>query len=291
MARWHLAKRTTKLLTVFLGVSVVVVALISGFLGVRGGRVELTVRPSQPYQEVSFSSLARDQLILDGWYFPADSVQTAVIVHGWSGHRGRWLDLAEYLQRSGVNVLTFDLRGGTGRNTYGQRESGDLAGAIEWLKTDKKVDQTKLAVLGSSMGATAVVGYATGHQLGRLVLFGPVIDLKQVKRTVLKDRYVFWPALYANAATWVERVIFGVEAVNPIAIFGQIEEPTLIIHAENDELSKVESVRRLEKEATDQGQTNLRVIYLPTGGHTFMDEDKANGFPYAKIIAEFVKQN
>ena len=291
MARWHLAKRTVRLLVKLFVVSLVVVTLVGVYFGMRGRKVEISRYPSQLYQTVSFPSLASDRPQLGGWYFPAESDSTAVIVHGWSGHRGRWLDLAEYLQRSGINVLTFDLRGGSGRNTYGSKETGDLAGAVDWLKTEKKVDPATLNVLGSSMGALAVIGYAKDHQLGKLALFGPVIDLNTVKKRVLKDRYIFWPALYAASATWVEKIFFGVRAVNPIAIFDAIDEQTLIIHAVDDELSEVSAIRRLESEANDRGQTNLQIIYVPSGDHTFLDVDPVNGFPYSQKIVEFINGN
>ncbi|MEK7548838.1 MAG: hypothetical protein AAB499_02990, partial [Patescibacteria group bacterium] len=100
MAKRHLAKRTIKYLVLFLGLSVVIIALVSSYYGTRGRQIKFSTRPSQPYQEVSFPSLAHDRVTLEGWYFPveapgpeAKASETAVIVHGWSGHRGRWLDL------------------------------------------------------------------------------------------------------------------------------------------------------------------------------------------------------
>lgn len=283
----HVAKKSFLVfILTFIGVSVV-----GGYIGVRGNRVRYTTKPSQPYEGVSFPSQARDQLTLSGWYLPGTLDKTVVLVHGWGGHRGRTLAFTEYLQRSGFNVLTFDLRGGTGHNSYGQRESGDLAGAVAWLSTVKKVRPENLTVIGLSMGGAASAIYAADFPIGNLVLLSPVVDIKAVKQFALKNRHFILPNLYASGATFVEQVVFNVRPVNPITVYHKITVPTLIMHSDNDELSPSASLYALKDQTEARNQTNIQFSFLGPVGHTFLDTDEALGFPYAQQIVRFIKAN
>jgi hypothetical protein len=107
MLSLHQLKRTTKYTITTFAISVVIISLIGGYIGMKGNRVPYKTLPSQQYEEVTFASKSRDTMQLSGWYFPAQSQKTAVIVHGWGGNRARLLELTEYLQRNGLNVLTW----------------------------------------------------------------------------------------------------------------------------------------------------------------------------------------
>jgi pimeloyl-ACP methyl ester carboxylesterase len=285
------AKRAAKGSLFLFILSFISLSLIGGYIGVRGNRVRYTKLPTQPYQEVTFRSEARDHITLSGWYLPANSEKTVIIVHGWGGHRARTLDLVEYLQRSGLNVLTFDLREGSGRNSYGEYESQDLSGAITWLQQEKHLVNSDLSIIGISMGATATVLYASQHPVGSIVLLGPIVDIKAAKQLILKSRHFILPGLYAAGATFVEQYIFGVRPVNPITIFYKISSPTLIMHADNDELSPATSIYSLKEQAEQRNQNNIEFVFLGNVGHKFIDNDKALGFPYAQEITAFIKQN
>lgn len=85
-----------------------------------------------------------------------------VMAHGYSADRASMSGLARSLAEAGYAVLSFDFRG-HGSNT--QRFQGDLrddvAAAVEWAQTSPYVDGSELAVLGHSMGAGAVLEFAT----------------------------------------------------------------------------------------------------------------------------------
>lgn len=283
------AKWATKYSIILFILSFILISLVGGYIGVKGNQVRPKIFPTQEYEEVFFTSHARDQIPLTGWYFPAAGTRTAVIVHGWGGHRARLLDLAEYLQRDGINVLTFDLRGGSGRNSYGQHESGDLAGAITWLNQVKRTPSEVISVIGASMGGTASIVYASEHPLDKLVLLAPVVDIKEAKYLALKNRYFVWPNLYATGGSIVERIFFGVKPVNPIDIFYRVTTPTLIMHSRDDDIAPVKSIYELERQTKTHGQTNVTFQYFDSAGHKFVDSDKALDFPISRQVATFIK--
>jgi len=89
----------------------------------------------------------------------------AVIVHGFggSGDEPHVAALADALQDSGLDVLTYDARGhgaSGGEATLGDRERLDVAAAVDAIA----VDGLPLVLVGASMGAIAALRYAADAQ-------------------------------------------------------------------------------------------------------------------------------
>lgn len=282
---WHGIKVSSWLFAA----SLLVISIVGAYLGLKGGTQPYKGYPTQAYEEVSFKSQAADQLQLGGWFFPTESDQVVVIVHGWAGNRARLLGLAEYLQRQNLNVLTFDVRANTGRNTYGQRESEDLAGAMTWITETKGFTTDKITILGNSIGGAASVVYAVNHPVGKLVLLSPVLDIGATKWTVLKDRTLILPRLYAMGATLVEQLVFGVRPTNPKDVIDNLQIPTLVLHSTGDEISPIQTIEDAEQALKNAGRTNFQFLYVPDARHAFLDDDRANGYPYSQIIANFIR--
>lgn len=286
---YYVRKIGIAVLTLFVG-SIIVLSIVGAYIGLKGKQRTYDTLPTQIYEEISFSSNTRDNMQLFGWFFPAQSNQVVAIVHGWGGHRARYLPLAEFLQRNQFNVLTFDLRGGTGKNTYGLRESGDLAGAIDWLKQTKGYTSDKISVIGISIGGAATVDYATKNDVKKLVLLGPIVDIGHAKYATLKDRRFIFPSLYAGGATLVEWFIYGVRPLNPTNVFDRVSEPTLIIHGTRDHLSPVKDIYALQKKIGERGQNNIEFVIIPDGAHSFIDDDRSNDSVISKKIVDFLQR-
>ncbi|MGH7949869.1 MAG: alpha/beta hydrolase [Candidatus Binataceae bacterium] len=91
-----------------------------------------------------------------------------VVVHGYTADRAGMSTLARRLTNNGFAALAIDLRGhGANRNAFGQDFGGrseiarDVRAAVEYLRGLQYVDSTKIAVMGHSMGAGAVLEYAS----------------------------------------------------------------------------------------------------------------------------------
>ncbi len=134
-----------------------------------------------PFENVNFP--ARDSVRLSGWFIPAARAEggnaTVILLHGWAWNRlgdaaddllanfsgttpVELLRLAHALHYEGYHVLMFDLRnhGESAAHppvTFGQSEADDLLGALAYLSARPDVDPARLAAIGCSMGANAIL--------------------------------------------------------------------------------------------------------------------------------------
>jgi dienelactone hydrolase len=94
-----------------------------------------------------------------------------VMAHGYSADRASMSGMARSLAKAGYAVLSIDLRG-HGSNTRGfQGElSGDIDSAVDWAQTSPFVDGERIAVLGHSMGASAVLDFASQDSRPKAVI-------------------------------------------------------------------------------------------------------------------------
>ncbi|MFV2088394.1 serine aminopeptidase domain-containing protein [Micromonospora sp. LOL_021] len=89
-----------------------------------------------------------------------------VLAHGHSANRATMSWLAGQLAAAGFVVATFDFRGHGGhrspQETHGfEGRRADLRTVFEWLSRQPYVDGDRVAIAGHSMGAAAVVDFAT----------------------------------------------------------------------------------------------------------------------------------
>lgn len=91
-----------------------------------------------------------------------------VVMHGFAGDRNLMSGISRRLADAGFAVLDIDARGhGQNRNPYHHVSASpdtfaaDLAAAVDFLRAYPFVDGSRIALLGHSMGAGAVLDYAT----------------------------------------------------------------------------------------------------------------------------------
>jgi uncharacterized protein len=106
-------------------------------------------------RDVSFP--ARDGVRLSGWYIPTRNGAAVILLHGSHGSRMDTVGHLRMLAAAGYGVLAYDARG-HGRsagqtNALGWRGTDDIAGAVEFLAHQSRVDRRRVAALGLSMGA------------------------------------------------------------------------------------------------------------------------------------------
>ncbi|MCC2631566.1 MAG: hypothetical protein K0S20_265 [Patescibacteria group bacterium] len=270
-------------------ISFLIISLTGGFFSMKGKQVPITDYPTSQYETVSFGSEARDRLRLEGWFFPAGSEKVALVVHGWSGNRSSFLGLAQYLQTEGINVLTVDLRGGTGKNTYGQYEEGDISGAVTWLK-GRQFAPENIFLIGNSLGGAASINYASSHSVGGLALISPVLNISHTKQYVVKDLNLLFPTIYATGITVVERLFYGIKPVDPEDVFGALRMPVIIFHGTEDHKASIDDVYKLQKSLSKDQEQITDFVFFENADHTFFKDNAQSQKEVSQDILDFIKK-
>lgn len=111
-----------------------------------------------PHEDVTINSPAGK---LAAWFLPGTNGRTLIGLHGINDNREQWLIPARDLQARGYASLLFDFRGhgqSQGRHvTFGDRETEDVAAALEYLQQRGDIDMNRVGLMGLSLGGIAAI--------------------------------------------------------------------------------------------------------------------------------------
>jgi hypothetical protein len=108
---------------------------------------------------------ASDGKRVEGAFRPAGAAAPAVVlVNGLVGGVEQWGAFVPYLHDAGFAALAFDGRGGVDETELIK----EVAGAVAFLRRRGDVDARRLAIVGSSVGASTAVLATTGREGRRL---------------------------------------------------------------------------------------------------------------------------
>jgi len=85
-----------------------------------------------------------------------------VVAHGFAGSARLMMPFADTLARRGFAVVLLDFAG-HGRNSSAATRGRELAVAVRHLRSLSGVDGSRISLIGHSMGAAVVTGYAARH--------------------------------------------------------------------------------------------------------------------------------
>jgi pimeloyl-ACP methyl ester carboxylesterase len=127
------------------------------------GAVPEAVNPSHyllPSLEIEIAT--SDGKGIPGWWIPGLKDAPAIILaSGYGMNRGDALSLAAALHRNGFNTLIYSQRGSHARpkmsSTLGLREADDMLGAVRFLQSRKEINQERLGIWGTDIGARAAL--------------------------------------------------------------------------------------------------------------------------------------
>ena len=188
-----------------------------------------------------------------------------LIVHGIAEHSGRYMNLVNYFVPKGYAVYSFDLRGhgkSDGKRSYIERFSyyiDDLQTFFNLVRTENP--NTKIFMVGHSMGSTISIDYALEHQseLQGLIISGTTLKLgSSISKTAIlmaKILSVLMPKM-------------GVSALDPGGIS---RDPVVVAAYVNDPLNYmgklsarfgVELLKTMEMLQSGLSEINLPILIM-----------------------------
>lgn len=197
------------------------------------------------FRTVSFPS--RDAAVtIAGWWVPgaSSSAPVVVVVHGMGRCKGdpEVLLPAGMLNRHGFAVLLIDLRNHgdstvtDGRNTAGIRESLDVLGTWDWLRSVQGLPADRIGFYGVSFGAGSVLD-AMGQEPSVAAAWedSGFADVEIGIQDELARRG--YPGILAFGGIMVGRLLHGVDitSLSPLDAVGRLDgRPIAIVHGTAD---------------------------------------------------------
>lgn len=210
---------------------------------------------------------------LFGWFVPPPQQRApapgVVLMHGWGAHAGLMWPAVAWLHEAGLAVLVLDARGhGLSSPVDFQslpRFAQDVDSGLSWLRQQPEVDATRLALVGHSVGAGAVLLSATRQPDVRAVIslsaFAHPAEVMQ--RWLAQMRIPMrWPGRWILAH--VQEVIgASFDDIAPLRSAAALSCPILFVHGQEDETVPFSDAVRLAEARGAEASTCLAV----PGGH------------------------
>ena len=205
--------------------------------------------PPVPFDRVELT--AADGMRVVGWWVPAGTDSSVVLVPGLGSGKADLLPAVVMLARGGHNVLVIDPRahGESGGQTtsFGDLERLDALAAVAWLRENEPAACETLHAVGVSMGGAAAIGAAAelagrGEPLDGLVVIDSYDRLPRLARTLTDRQFKHVPAL-SWAARAVAVPLASAHAGRPLGraapadwVAGVWPTPTMVVHSDDDEV-------------------------------------------------------
>lgn len=249
--------------------------------------IPLPIKYEGMFQTIDIANPDGD--LLKSWYSPTRNGATVILLHGYGGDRMQMLPEADLLMEYGFGVLIFDSRaqGESGGKliTYGLEEAKDISSAVNWLMHRPEVRKDKVAALGFSNGATALVLHAANDK--RLAAF-VLCALPSSLFDLTYDEGGSWPWVLTHLKLLAISlsVVGNAYASNSQNVIDQISpRPLLLVYGQNDEVVPPERVEKILKNAREPKSSLL----LPNSGHgSFILTDQEI---YSKAILKFYSKS
>ena len=225
------------------------------------------------FEQVWIPSVAGKRLF--AWFLPAgDGEQTIIILHGWGSNAELMLPIAAPLRRAGLNVLLLDARnhGQSDAHSFSSlpRFAEDLGHAIDWLQTTHPQTCSKLALLGHSVGAGAVLLEGSRRaDISAIISLSAFAHPEWVMRRHLQQirlpGAIIW--LVNRYVQWVIGHTFS--SIAPISSICKIHCPLLLVHGTADQVVPLADAHAMLAHCS---RDNISLLEVADAGHASVDK-------------------
>jgi dipeptidyl aminopeptidase/acylaminoacyl peptidase len=203
-----------------------------------------------PYESVAFPTT--DDLILRGWFFPAEKLDAPAILYApATAHDLRsGLSFVTPLHHAGYHVLLFSYRGhglSDGNPfgfTYGALESEDVDAAVQYLYEARGIN--RIGAIGHSVGAVSIIiSAARNPNIGAVVAASPFNSVEEIWET---NRPTLVPKPVLDFSMWMSELRKGFTRtdIRPEDVIAKISpRQLLIIHGSEDKRITEQQVMRM----------------------------------------------
>lgn len=234
------------------------------------------VRREVPYLDGSFPAwLVRPR--------GSNSMPGAIYLPGWDSTKEQGIGLALALADRGIATLLCD-GPGIGEavafrglvNRYDYEVPG--AAALDAIAAEPAIDESRIAVVGSSLGGYRAARFAAFEpRLRAAVIWGAIWDFGRVWRRQLASPGSALPtslahALHVTGSTSVEDVTRELDRWTLDGIAGRISCPLLVLHGAEDSQIPVSDAERLY-ESSNSARKSLRIFRADEGGSAHCQND------------------
>ncbi len=238
------------------------------------------------FQTISIPTVS--QKLLFGWFLPVqNSTTTLIILHGWGSNAEQMLPLALPFYEAGMNILLIDARnhGRSDRDSFSSlpRFAEDLEEAVKWLKRNYPHYSNKIALLGHSVGAGAVLFAASKrNDIDALISISAFAHPKQMMQRFLKRFHT--PILLNNFIIRYAEWIIGLryEEFAPINTICHVKCPSLLVHGKIDTTVPVEDALLISNSCK---RANIKLMIIENAGHESIDKIKL----HQKELVQFLR--
>ncbi|NOR52292.1 MAG: alpha/beta fold hydrolase [Gammaproteobacteria bacterium] len=228
---------------------------------------------------------------LFAWWIPStteDSVMapTIIIMHGWGSNAELMLPLATPFHQSGLNVLLLDARdhGRSDSDNFSSlpRFAEDVAGAIDWIKSQPEILSNHIILLGHSVGAGAVLFEASKRDdISAVISLSAFAHPEWMMRRYL-DEFWYPTFLTLGILRYVEWMIgHRFEAIAPMNTVCTVECPVLLVHGTADTTVPMSDALAIRDNCN---KNSLELLLIEDADHESVDKIEE----HAEQLVEFL---
>ncbi|OYV36987.1 MAG: dipeptidyl aminopeptidase [Thiomonas sp. 20-64-5] len=192
---------------------------------------------------------------------------------GWGSNADLMLPLAPPLHAAGLALLFIDTRchGASDDDTFASlpRFAEDTVHAVDWLAARSDIDSSRIALLGHSVGAGAVLLAASWRErITAVVSLAAFAHPAEMMQRWMIEQDLPDAVIGPYILRYVQHTIgYRFDVIAPVSTLPQLRCPVLLMHGEDDTVVPVADAHRLLA-AADSGKVQL---HIGPGGHDSME--------------------